>query len=167
MTTLAAPAPVDHATPAPALGAPARPPTYSDEPVVEAAVAEARACLWPATEGYRANMAMLADHAERSAALRSELDAFKAEVSTPADPGDVECDPRDWPAWRDVRWTTVALQLEPSPGPRPFEPTPAERSWWAAECERLASPRSPRWPGLIPRGLAETIARTSPVGHDA
>ena len=166
MTTLAAPAPVDHATPPAAVGAPARPPTYSDEPAVEAAVGSGLACLYPAGENYRTNVAMLADHADRSAALRADLDAFKAEVSPAPDPGDVECDPRDWPAWTDEeKWTTVAPA--PAPRPRPFEPTPAERSWWAAECERPASPRSPRWPGLIPRGLAETIARSSPVGHDA
>ena len=139
MTTLAAPAPVDYVTPPAAVGAPARPPTYSDEPAVEAAVGSGLACLYPAGRNYRTNMAMLADHAARSAALRADLDAFKAEVSPPADPGDTESDPRSWPAWTaEDRWTTVAP--EPAPGPRPFEPTPEERSWWAAECERLASP---------------------------
>jgi len=150
--------------PAPGADTPA-PPTYSDDPRVEAAVSEARACLFPASAGYMRNMRTLADRGERRAAIIPEAAAPAADPTT--DPGDTECDPRDWPAWTDERWTTVAPELEPAPRPRPFEPTPAERSWWAAECERLASPRAPRWPGLIPRGLAETIARTSPVGHDA
>lgn len=81
--------------------------------------------------------------------------------------GDIECDPSDWPARTDFHR---------------FEPTPAERSWWARESARLESAREDREidnraaesaaldameRGLIPPDVAAEIARTSIVGHDA
>jgi hypothetical protein len=81
--------------------------------------------------------------------------------------GDVECDPRHWPAWTDYHR---------------FAPSPDDRSWWAAESDRLESARADRDAdrraaeadaadalarGLIPRDVAAEIIRTSDVGHDA
>jgi len=74
---------------------PAAFPTFSDDPDVEAAIEEARACLWPASDGYKRNMAAIADRAERTARLVADL-------------GDVESDPALWPGWTDGdRWTTA------------------------------------------------------------
>lgn len=84
---------------------PAAFPIYSDDPAVEAAVDEDRACLWPCSEGYKANMGQLADRADRSARLVADMGSLR---SVTVDPADAESDPALWPGWTDEdRWATA------------------------------------------------------------
>jgi len=124
------------------------------------------AVAWVGSRG-RADGCPVVD-AEDVAAVNAVVARHRADAAADeATGGDIPCDPALWPAWTDFHH---------------FEPSPEDRTAWAAESERLESERADRaadaraaesaavdalTAGLIPRDLADDIARTSLVGHDA
>jgi hypothetical protein len=95
----------------------------------------------PETDGQIA-LRRAFNHLFPACSRRGKLD----QLDTPAapagiDPWDVECDPADWPADTD-EWVWVPTGTGPAPRARAFEPSPEDRSWWAAESERLAADRA-------------------------
>ncbi len=132
-------------------------PTYSDDAEVESAIGEARACLYPASDHYRTNMAMLADMADRSAVVRAELDATRANLLAPVDPWDTECDPTDWTADTDAdRWELAESPVCPDCG------APGEGACEA--CESRADAQRMAWDAMYEAADDAANARCSECG---
>ncbi len=136
----------------PGVEAPAALPTFSDDADVEAAIHEARACLWPCSDRYKADMGHLADRADRVAALM-------AEPLPPADPWDREyARAADWPADTDAdRWTTTEA---PVPAPSEADPAAVAAAFEASWLADLADPGSMLYAAKLP---ARPAADARPV----
>ncbi len=108
-------------------------PTYSDDPQVEAALNEARACLFPASDRYKADMSGLADRTDRVAAIMAEPESAGDGASTAA----------SWPARVDRdRWSVSADPADDDEAAGeyaawskglPYAPTDEDYAWLAAE----------------------------------
>lgn len=91
-----------------------------------------------------------------TAAARDELRRLLRDrppaVAVAIDPGDVESDPADWPAWTDDDVWVLGPEDQggndepdepPAARSRPFEAPASDRAWWAAHCPSAQRQRVP------------------------